>query len=358
MKKQTLLTLYLVLVAGVLSAQVPVGYYNTAAGKGGRSLQIALFEIIDNHQSQSYSGLWNCFYTTDVRDDGFVWDIYSDIPGGTPPYLYTFGNDQCGNYSSEGDCYNREHSMPKSWFNDASPMYTDLFHIYPTDGAVNGRRSNFPYGEVNNSSWTSRNGSKLGSCSTPGYSGTVFEPIDEYKGDLARTYLYMCTRYFDEKLDYENGSYMLEGSQFKPWALALLLSWHEADPVSQKEIDRNKAIYNIQRNRNPFIDYPELAGKIFGADSVNVFTPNGVKAYEEKCFTVAPNPAKEILVIRSDNEYVDHVLIVDMLGREMFSEQIETQGDFSIDLSAFSPGLYFIQISNKKGKETHKIVKI
>jgi len=69
--------------------------------------------------------------------NGYVWDMYSDVPGGTPAYYFTFGDDQCGNYSGEGDCYNREHSFPKSWYGDVLPMNTDLFHLYPTDGWVN-----------------------------------------------------------------------------------------------------------------------------------------------------------------------------------------------------------------------------
>lgn len=162
--------------------------------------------------------------------------MYSDIPGGTPPYEYTFVDDQCGNYSGEGSCYNREHSFPKSWFNDASPMVTDLFHIVPTDGYVNGQRSNYPFGQTNNPSWTSLNGSKKGSNSTTGYSGTIFEPIDEYKGDFARIYFYMATRYENIIPNWENNSSSadaaLDGSSFQvyeDWLLDVLLSWHQED---------------------------------------------------------------------------------------------------------------------------------
>ncbi len=125
--------------------------------------------------------------------------MYSDNPGGTVPYTYNLTDaDQCGNYGGEGDCYNREHSWPKSWSDEDAPMYSDLFHLYPTDGYVNGRRSNYPFGDVGSASWTSMNGSKVGSCSYPGYSGTVFEPIYEYKGDFARSYFYMTVRYYNE----------------------------------------------------------------------------------------------------------------------------------------------------------------
>ena len=244
------------LIGNLNFAQIPNGYYDAALGLSGNNMKSSLHSIIDNHSSQSYSSLWYHFEDTDQKSNGKVWDMYSDVPGGTPPYQFTFGSDQCGSYSQEGDCYNREHSFPASWFNDASPMYTDLFHLIPSDGYVNGQRSNYPFGEVGSASWTSLNGSKKGSCSYPGYSGTVFEPIDEYKGDLARGYFYMATRYMDQFSSFN--SPMLSGGDFATWARDMLIEWHQADPVSDKEIDRNNAIYSIQNNRNPYIDHPEF----------------------------------------------------------------------------------------------------
>ncbi len=253
-----------------LYGQIPQGYYDDAQNKTGVELKIALYNIIDDHTSISYSDLWDAFYDSDRKPNGKVWDMYSDVPGGTPPYQYTFFSDQCGTYNSEGDCYNREHSFPKSWFNDASPMYSDMFHLVPTDGYVNGRRSNYPYGEVGNVTWTSQNGSKLGSSNFPGYSGTVFEPIDEYKGDFARGYFYMATRYHNVIANWD--SEMLNGTSFPAfttWAKNLLLQWHEQDPVSAKEIDRNNVIYaSYQHNRNPFIDHPEYANLIWGTGTL------------------------------------------------------------------------------------------
>ncbi len=250
------------------TAQIPAGYYDPALGLTGPELKTALSNIIDNHTVLSYADLWDAFDDTDKKDNGKVWDMYSDVPGGTPPYEYTFITDQCGNYSKEGDCYNREHSFPRSWFSDASPMYTDMFHIVPTDGYVNGRRGNDPFGEVGTASFTSLNGSKSGTSSWPGYTGTVFEPIDEYKGDFARGYLYMATRY--EDLISAWSSPMLDGTPypaFSSWALSLLIAWHESDPVSMKEINRNDSIYTWQNNRNPFIDNPQYVDLIWGSQS-------------------------------------------------------------------------------------------
>ncbi len=249
-------------------AQPPSDYYNGTENLGGEELKAALKNIIENHNALSYSAIWNAFYDTDAKPNGKVWDMYSDIPNGTPPYEYTLGSDQCGNYSGEGSCYNREHSFPKSWFDDASPMNTDLFHIVATDGYVNGQRGNYPFGEVGDASWTSLNGSKVGTSDYPGYNQTVFEPIDQYKGDFARSYFYMVTRYEDQITGWN--SPMLDGSAypaFSDWALNLLLEWHANDPVSEKEINRNNAIYTYQNNRNPFIDHPEFVNLIWGGDT-------------------------------------------------------------------------------------------
>lgn len=253
------------------------GYYASADGLTGYALKTELHNIINNHTTQSYSALWD-FYLSYGRDsyyenDGSILDIYSEQPGGMDPYTFTAGSDQCGNYSGEGDCYNREHGFPRSWFGGAvAPMNTDIHHIFPTDGYVNSKRSSYPYGEVASASFTSANGSKLGSATGGlGYTGTVFEPIDEFKGDIARAYFYMATRYENVIAGWENqsayGDASLNGTSnqvFENWLLAMLKSWHVQDPVSQKEIDRNDAAYGFQGNRNPFVDHPELVTEIWG----------------------------------------------------------------------------------------------
>jgi len=283
--KHTFFTILLIILIGIVNAQPPQGYYDNASGKYGIALQQALHDIIDNHNSVTYSALWTYFQDTDKKTNGKVWDMYSDIPGGTSPYEFTFIADQCGNYGGEGDCYNREHSWPKSWFGgEVFPMYTDLFHLVPTDGYVNNKRDNYPFGEVGSASWVSQNGSKLGSSVTPGYSGIVFEPRDEYKGDFARNYFYMATRYLNEDSGWP-GSDMTTGSQFKTWAKNMLLLWAAQDPVSQKEIDRNNNVYVIQQNRNPYIDHPQFANA--------VWAPNAGLSDEVAriALQVYPNPA-------------------------------------------------------------------
>ncbi len=258
--------------ASLASAQAPSGYYNSANGLTGANLKTALSTIITNgHQDKGYSGLWTGYKTTDIdknyENDGSILDIYSEKPTGTDPYKYTPVTNQCGTYSVEGNCYNREHIVPQSLFNEASPMVSDIHFIRATDGKVNGMRSNYPFGKVGTATFTSKNGSKLGNSASSGYSGTVFEPIDEFKGDVARMIFYFVTRYQAKLSSFTTGN-MLGSSTYpglQTWELNVLLAWHNQDPVSQAEINRNNASYTYQGNRNPFIDNPGYVDLIWGS---------------------------------------------------------------------------------------------
>lgn len=254
-----------------IHAQAPAGYYGGAKGAKGKALKTALYKIVAQHTERSYNQLWQDFKQTDVRADGKIWDMYSNVTNYVPG-----GSAQGGQYSKEGDVYNREHSMPKSWFDEGKPMYSDLFHLYPTDGYINGRRSNFPYGETKGEKYKSNGGfSKLGSCTYPGYTGTVFEPADEYKGDLARTYFYMATAYENKISSWK--SPVFAGNSYPAyasWVISMFLKWAAEDPVSEKEIARNNAIYGIQHNRNPFIDFPGLEQYIWGDKQDEAFDPD------------------------------------------------------------------------------------
>ncbi len=333
------------LIANFTFPQPPPGYYDAAFGLYGVALQNALHNIIKNHTSISYDELYTHFAVTDIKPNNTVWDMYSDIPGGNPPYTFQYvSTDECGSYNGEGDCFNREHSWPKSWFGgEIMPMYSDMFHLYPTDGYVNNMRNNFPYGEVSSSTWTSQNGSKLGNCSWPGYSGTVFEPIDEYKGDFARSYFYMSTRYYTEDASW-TGSNMTDGSQLKPWARAMMLQWSTQDPVSQKEIDRNNGIFLVQHNRNPFIDNPQWAFTIWGPGA-------GISDISQQSLTlkVFPNPAKDvchILLPDLGNEW--SVKFIAANGTEIFPKSEVVNTELTINVQNLAAGCYSIVISNTK----------
>jgi len=265
-------------------------YYQAANGMKGAELKTALFQIISPHEVLSYTpGVWNFVNTYDIRPDGCVWDVYSNITNFTP-----VTDQDKGEEGSEGEKYNREHVVPKSWFNEdkndtAYPMYTDVHHLFPTDRYVNSMRSNYPYGEVDKSLTPTKQSeggfSKFGICDPSiGYTvvngkARVFEPNDEYKGDLARACFYIATCYES----YKNGngyerspekwsSPMLASNIypfFSEWALKMLLRWAQQDPVSEKEVNRNEGAYKMQKNRNPFVDYPGLEQYIWG-DYMNV----------------------------------------------------------------------------------------
>ena len=157
MKAKHLLLSLSLLIAQFVAAQPSPTYYDGTAGLTGYALKTKLSQIISNgHIDKGYNGLWTAYATTDrdlyFEKDNTVLDMYSENPAGADPYNFIYSTDQCGNYGSEGDCYNREHVVPQSIFSEASPMVSDMHHIRPTDGKVNGMRSNYPFGKVGNAS--------------------------------------------------------------------------------------------------------------------------------------------------------------------------------------------------------------
>lgn len=254
------------------TAMAQAEYYTSIDGtKGGAALKTALYNLIKNHQQISYgsgtSSTWGAFYTTDaVIENGQrrVLDMYSN----EKRYFGSKGSAVSG--------MNIEHSVAKSWWGGGkNNAYCDLHHLNPSDQNANSRKSNYPLGELTSVSWD--NGvTFVGKANIDGSSQNAYEPCDEYKGDFARTFMYMFTCYQDLTweytwMNYENSTY----PTLKPWAVELLLKWHKQDPVSEKEVNRNNAVHAVQGNRNPYIDYPQLADYVWG-DSINyTFHLNG-----------------------------------------------------------------------------------
>jgi endonuclease I len=274
--------MFLVLTT-ITYAQAPSGYYEDTNDLLSYELKTALKIIIDDigdengfpfHHDRGYEALYDAYAAENSGDsddyfenDGTVLDVYSERVLGVDNHNYEHLENNCGNYSGEGDCYNREHLVPQSTFNSASPMKNDYFHVVPSDGAVNGARGSFPFGEVTSPNYTSTNGSKRGPNTFSGYTGKVFEPIDEFKGDIARSVLYFAIRYEDEfSSSWRINEVLADNPQefFVKWYLKLLLSWHLNDPVGKREMDRNNNGYEFQSNRNPLIDHPEFALMIWG----------------------------------------------------------------------------------------------
>ena len=282
------------------AASLPA-YYESIDGKSGKALFDAVQKVTKTgYSSLGYDGLWDAYPYTDVHENGYVWDMYSDCT------WKSINSNHCGNYSNECDCYNREHSIPKSWYGGTtSGPGCDIFHLVPTDGKVNGIRSNYPFGEVSSADYN-KHGNKKGTAksitiiggntiagntgATISASGTVFEPRDEYKGDFARGYMGALLKWAGDKAftdgegsktfttNFSTGSFGLT-----KYGVALLMKWHRQDPVSQKEVDRNNGIQQTQGNRNPFIDYPYLAEYIWGEKAGETLNLNDlITAYDSR----------------------------------------------------------------------------
>ena len=244
-------------------AAIPTGYYNDVNGKSGAdNILNALNGIIKSHTVLNYNALEDYYERTDFYGDT-LWDMYSTC---------RFTMDEA-NKSQKAVCdgWNKEHLVCQSWFS-GDGMKSDLFNVYPTDARVNNIRSNYAYGEVSGNWGTGISNNighalgKVGTNTFSGYSGKVFEPYDDYKGDFARSFMYMATCYRTGSLNSGDGSVMFTSSptNLTTYAKNLLLKWHRSDPVSEKEVDRNQAVYVEQKNRNPFIDYPDLVEYIWG----------------------------------------------------------------------------------------------
>ena len=287
--------------------QLPA-YYESIDGESGKDLLDAIQQVAKRGYRTDdfrYDSIWYAFKHTDIRPDGYIWEIYSTC-------VFEYEKDRTSNTSQTGECkgYNREHAICQSWFGEydlqgkkmssskKNSPGSDIFHIYPASYGMNSRHSNRPYGEVLNAANTSENGTKYGTPVTTmsvtnsvagayvegkmTLSTNVLEPADEYKGDIARSYFGTMVKWAGEwvfNLN-ENGRVIFDATidvdthyaadnyyGLTPFGLAMLLKWHRQDPVSQKEIDRNNGIQFTQGNRNPFIDYPYLVEYIWGEKS-------------------------------------------------------------------------------------------
>ncbi|MCU6769371.1 endonuclease [Barnesiella propionica] len=262
-KKRALIFLAVILCCATsLYAEMPRDYYpDELEGLNTSDLKTALHKLIKVHKRIPYgaNGTWVVFRKSDIRPDGSIWDMYSNVKRYFPAN------------GSHKDM-NIEHSVPKSWWGDSYPYSVDasfdLHHLVPSDADANQAKSNYILGECRSVNYN--NGvTKVGSTYINNVSTNAFEPADEYKGDFARMYMYIVTCYQDYAWLSLGRNMFTDGiyPTLNKYSQDLLLKWHRQDPVSQKEVDRNNAIYSFQNNRNPFIDYPSLAEYIWG-DSI------------------------------------------------------------------------------------------
>lgn len=339
-----------VLIPSGMQAQAPATYYNSAYGKSGKALKTELHEIIKSgYVTKSYDFLYTIYEESDTRPDGKLWDMYSTC-------TWTHGQKKCGNYSTVCDCYNREHSIPQSWFNERSPMVSDAHHIYPTDGRVNGQRGNDPFGECANGTTLTNGLGRSGSSTFPGYSGRVFEPVDEYKGDFARTYFYFVTRYEDLMSTFSTSSTSFSGNAYpslNSWSIALFLKWHRQDPVSEKETVRNNAVYKHQKNRNAFIDHPILAEHIWGTLQGSAWDVTGVETPAELLARVNYNANERSMMVAADLGELSYE-VVNISGVRLLSGTL--LGGDAVSMGSLKPGVYFFRANADTLKAVKKFI--
>lgn len=348
-------------------AQIPENYYAGTEDLTGYALKTKLHEIISAKMyNWSYDDLKTLYAQTDLdhyyENDGTVLDIYSEIPDGPDAYNYTLDN-IVGSAGAEGLGWNREHMMPQSTFNGNYPMYSDLFYVIPADARVNQLRSNYPYGKAGSTVYYNfTNGSKQASNGTPNatYTGRVYEPIDEFKGDIARTLFYFATKYegklgtfnFSTNSDPTKDQNPLDGTEEKAyadWYVAMLLSWNQQDPVSQREIDRNNAVYNIQKNRNPFIDHPEWINMIWNQtpDSVAPTAPSSLSLSKNSAYFVnltwQPSSETDVIGYRI---YQDNVLVGVSKINSISIDHLTPNTTYNFTVKAYDTGYLESQPSN------------
>ena len=267
MKHKHFLLFFLLIPLLIQAEEMPVGYYDAIDGKQDSVLKSTLGQIIRPHTAIPYGSgadkTWGVFYYSDQDEEGYCMDMYCD---------------KWKKFTSVGAVVsgcNIEHSFAKSWWGGSkNDAYKDCYHLNPSNTTANSSRSNYPLGvptkDLKDQSVT---GSlKVGRATYEGETFWVFEPKDEYKGDFARAYFYMATCYGDEltwrldnkdvgsKYAMRNDSYL----EFRDWEIEVHITWHRQDPVSEKETKRMDAVSDFQHNRNPFIDYPDLAEYIWG----------------------------------------------------------------------------------------------
>jgi endonuclease I len=248
-------------------AQIPSGYYDAANGKTGTQLKSALNDIISGHTTYPYSSS-----STDV------WDILKEAdkdpnnPANVIGIYSGFSMDAAAEYNN-GNGWNREHVWAKSRgdFGTTEGAGTDCHHLRVADISTNSARGNknFGYGDTYyNDTEGYYSGNTLSKISS---TGDIWEPRDELKGDVARMMFYMATRYEGENgdPDLELTETLLSSGDKSPYhaKLSILLEWHQDDPVSAQEQERNEIIYTYQNNRNPFIDHPEYVCEIYSCSS-------------------------------------------------------------------------------------------
>lgn len=245
-------------------------YASSLKGLKKAELKEAMYRLMNPKTVLEYGSgsghTWDGFYDTDRTADNYCIDRYCD------------DRREFGSRGSVVSGLNIEHSFPKSWWGGTkNSAYMDLFNLMPSEVTINSAKSNYGMGVVDNVKDT--NGcTKVGMGKGSSSNVNLWEPADKWKGDFSRSYMYMATAHQNLNTKYTGEALTsLEKNEWptlQQWAYTLYLNWTRTDKVDQIEVDRNNAVYEIQGNRNLFIDYPTLAEYVWG-DSIDVaFDPS------------------------------------------------------------------------------------
>ncbi len=339
---------------GLVTPTIPSGYYDSLEGLSGNALKQAVQDIIASPSVRlhSYADIWDIIRTADQnpQNSNQVWCMYIEAP---------MSKIDQQNTSSIVGKWNREHIFCQSrggfevangdtadgigvW-NTTSAItvvdgVSDAHHIRVENGQENSSRNNKNYGTVNSSTVYA------------GPSGTQ----GSWRGDVARALFYMAVRF--NGLNVINGD-PSEYTGLNPSGnigdLATLLTWNHSDPKDDFEMNRNNYIYTWQMNRNPFIDYPNLADYIFGANFGQPWSSTlSNESVDFSTVAVYPNPASDYLIVSGvpENTKVD---IFSLTGQLIQSEMFNNQIQLHLNLN---PGLYLVKVSTETNTTIKKIM--
>ncbi|MFM7896195.1 MAG: endonuclease [Flavobacterium sp.] len=332
---------------GLVTPTIPTGYYDSLEGLSGNALKQALQDIIANPavvRAHSYGDIWEILQSADVNplNSNQVWMHYVEAPrakldrqtesSGTGKWVreHVFAQSRggfSGGTSSTADGINIW--LPTN-ADDILAAHADAHHIHAEDGTENGVKSNRDFGSDYN-----------GPIGTQG----------KWRGDVARALFYMAVRY--NGLNLVNGNPSDTSGNKIMGDLASLLVWNHSDPRDDFEMNRNNYIYTWQMNRNPFIDHPNLADYIFGANfgqpwSATLSTQTPI----ENKVAVYPNPASDYLIV-SGLDGASKVEIYTITGQLVQTESFENETRMKLDLNT---GMYLVKVTNGVQTSTKKII--
>lgn len=332
---------------GLVTKQIPPGYYDALEGKSGEVLKVAIRDIISGPQvrAHNYGDVEYMLKEADQNplNSNEVWLMY--VEQGMSKYRYQTTASNVGSW-------NREHIYPQSrggfanatsstadgintWTStnadDINAGHADGHHIRAEDGPENTRRSNKDYGPLD-------------------YNGPAAGTQGSWRGDVARSLFYMACRY--NLLNVVNGN-PADTTTYQMGDLATLLQWNHSDPADDFEMNHSNVIYTWQLNRNPFVDYPDLADYIWGDKTTLPWHATmATESFSDLKVRLYPNPVVNHITV-SGLEQDSKITIYSIAGAVLFESGFSGETTFNLDLSS---GIYLAKIASGQQETTKKII--